>query len=596
MIPYIGDFAEDETIYHYFNTFDSNDPSASVTITNLASTDLFVHKDGVDSTETTTGSTIDIDFDTQTGIHKVTIDTSSDAFYATGSDYMVRMEGTTVDGATINAALFTFSIENRFNDVNVVTVSGTAQTANDNGADINAILLDTAEIGTAGAGLTNLGGSANNWNVGKTGYSVVSTGLDAVVVDSTFLTAVEDQVWDAVLTGGSHNDATSAGRRLRSIGDFSVYENGAVWYDDVNGAAGTTDFENGTVNNPSNAEASVTTLLASLGLTTIHCAPGSTYVLEAAYLNKVFTGDNWTLDLNGQSIVGCSFHGATVSGVAAGTGTHQNYFNCTMGATSHIKGTHLTFCGMTGTQTVVEAGEFVTNHCHSEVAGNGSVTWDFGAALNSSNLSVRHHSGGWTIANMGAGTGTYSSSFEGNGQIVWAASCSATSNASIRGNWKITDNASGAVTETLDDNQTGIDAILVDTGTTIPALLGTPAADVSADIAAVKVDTAAILLDTADIQPNYATEAKQDTAQTDLDTISDGIIEGTAATSFAVGSCGSNLTGYTNDQLIGRIITFLAGPADGESSDITDYAETNGVISFTALTLAPENGNAFKIT
>lgn len=40
--------------------------------------------------------------------------------------------------------------------VNVVNVGGTAQTANDNGADINAILTDTAEIGTAGAGLTNI--------------------------------------------------------------------------------------------------------------------------------------------------------------------------------------------------------------------------------------------------------------------------------------------------------------------------------------------------------------------------------------------------------------------------------------------------------
>lgn len=60
-------------------------------------------------------------------------------------------------------------------DVNTTHVSDTAQTANDNGADINAILTDTAEIGTAGAGLTNLGGSGNNWNVGKTGYSLTPT-------------------------------------------------------------------------------------------------------------------------------------------------------------------------------------------------------------------------------------------------------------------------------------------------------------------------------------------------------------------------------------------------------------------------------------
>ena len=40
--------------------------------------------------------------------------------------------------------------------VNVLEIGGTAQTANDNGADINAILVDTAVIGAAGAGLTAL--------------------------------------------------------------------------------------------------------------------------------------------------------------------------------------------------------------------------------------------------------------------------------------------------------------------------------------------------------------------------------------------------------------------------------------------------------
>ncbi len=114
MIPYVGDFAEDATVYHYFNTFSSDDPAASVTITNLVDADLKVHKDGGTTEATTDGATISIDFDTVTGTHLVTIDSSADAFYATGSDYMVRMEGTTVDGGTINAALFTFSIENRY--------------------------------------------------------------------------------------------------------------------------------------------------------------------------------------------------------------------------------------------------------------------------------------------------------------------------------------------------------------------------------------------------------------------------------------------------------------------------------------------------
>jgi hypothetical protein len=45
--------------------------------------------------------------------------------------------------------------------VNVMEQNGTAQTANDNGADINAILDDTDDIGVAGAGLTEAGGTGD---------------------------------------------------------------------------------------------------------------------------------------------------------------------------------------------------------------------------------------------------------------------------------------------------------------------------------------------------------------------------------------------------------------------------------------------------
>lgn len=111
MTEYAGDFAEDATVYIPFNTFDSNDPSASVTITNLADADIKVHKDGSATEIVTDGATVAIDFDSITGNHLITIDTSVDAAYTTGSEYQVRIEGTTVDGATINAWVGSFSIE-----------------------------------------------------------------------------------------------------------------------------------------------------------------------------------------------------------------------------------------------------------------------------------------------------------------------------------------------------------------------------------------------------------------------------------------------------------------------------------------------------
>jgi len=59
--------------------------------------------------------------------------------------------------------------------------------------------------------------------------------------------------------------------------------------------------------------------------------------------------------------------------------------------------------------------------------------------------------------------------------------------------------ATAAALATVDSN---VDAILVDTGTTLPATLGTPAGvSLAADIAAVKVDTAATLVDTGTTLP-----------------------------------------------------------------------------------------------
>lgn len=131
---YQGDFLEDATVYIPFNTFDSNDPSASVTITNLAQGDVEVWKDGVVQTTAGSGVSLTLNIGTNNGTHLIAVDTSNTTdggFYVINADYQVRINGTTVDGATINAWVGTFSIENRFTEVNVTAISGDT-TAADN--------------------------------------------------------------------------------------------------------------------------------------------------------------------------------------------------------------------------------------------------------------------------------------------------------------------------------------------------------------------------------------------------------------------------------------------------------------------------------
>src|SRR3990167_2214871 len=106
------------TLYIPFHTFDSNDPSASVTITGLATTDIEIYKDGsVTQRASDTGYTLldtdGIDFDGLTGIHGFSIDLASDAtagFWAAGSQYWVVVSAITVDAATISFVAATFRI------------------------------------------------------------------------------------------------------------------------------------------------------------------------------------------------------------------------------------------------------------------------------------------------------------------------------------------------------------------------------------------------------------------------------------------------------------------------------------------------------
>lgn len=110
----IGDYNTTETVDLPFNTFTSNDPSESSTITDFAATDVHIHKDGsVTQRSSSAGVTISINFDGATGAHVAHIDLSDNTdagYYSDDSVYMVRIEGVTVDAGTLNPWIGVFSI------------------------------------------------------------------------------------------------------------------------------------------------------------------------------------------------------------------------------------------------------------------------------------------------------------------------------------------------------------------------------------------------------------------------------------------------------------------------------------------------------
>ncbi len=310
--------------------------------------------------------------------------------------------------------------------------------------------------------------AANGYEEGKA-YSVyISTGTVGGVsvvgekVAEFTIGVIPDAVWDEILTGATHNIATSAGRRLRGIQEFQGYEGGAVWIDTLNGATGTTNFEFGTVEQPVKTLAEANTIAASLNLHIFEIESGSTITLAAAQNNQVFRGINWTLALGGQDVAGTHFVGARVSGVMAGTGTTQIFERCLMSATSLIKGTHLIECGIAATLTVVEAGDFFFDRCHSAIAGTATWIFEFGNAIGNTNLNLRNYSGGVQLESMGD-TGTDTASIEGRGQII-EGTCAGGA-ASVRGSFAISGQTNITFTEEANVNATNINAE-VDTGLT----------------------------------------------------------------------------------------------------------------------------------
>lgn len=119
MSNYIGDFAEDATVYAYFTTSDGAGAAVAPS-TAFEAADVVVYKDGSATQKTTTnGLTMTSPFDSVTGLHLLAIDTSNDTgdsgFWVAGADYAVVLSPSdeTVDGQVVVAVIARFSIENR---------------------------------------------------------------------------------------------------------------------------------------------------------------------------------------------------------------------------------------------------------------------------------------------------------------------------------------------------------------------------------------------------------------------------------------------------------------------------------------------------
>jgi hypothetical protein len=185
MSGYLGDLAPGTTIRDMWNSSDSNGAS----ITRSTNGTISVYKDG-GTTQSTTGVTDTEDFDSLTGVHLVAIDTSADGtFYSAGSDFSVVLSGATIDTRTVNAVLFSFSLNNR-TPLRPTTAGRT---------------LDVSAGGEAGVDWANVGTPGSTVNLSATTTNLVNT--------VTTYTGNTPQTGDAyaIVNNGTHGNAAIKG-------------------------------------------------------------------------------------------------------------------------------------------------------------------------------------------------------------------------------------------------------------------------------------------------------------------------------------------------------------------------------------------------
>lgn len=406
----------------------------------------------------------------------------------------------------------------------------------------------TDTVGTFNLLSSQVGTGANLGKVRVRGYKASGLSSATMHIDQSFL---------------------SFATVFQSVG----YAAGAVWVDTVNGTAGTTNFVNGTADNPVLTWADALTLAASIGLKLFHIISGSSITLTSNSDNYEIFGQAYNLALGGQPIADAYIKGGNVSGIGTGGGTI--FEDCPIGDVT-LEPSIMRRCYLSGTITNAGVGDWFINHSMSRVAGAGSPVFDFGTAIGNTNLNMRLWSGGIQLESM-SDTGTDLASIEGFGNITEGTCTNGT--VTVRGNFTTT----GITNIILSDNAR-YDIAQVN------AQCDTALADFWTDPATL-VD---LIWD--EVMTGHTTNQS---AGKILKGISEGWLsaEGTVndasatATSFI-----TDLTNVTTSFYSDATLVFITGSLKGQARVISSYNGTTKTVTFDeAFSLTPSDTDGFII-
>jgi hypothetical protein len=383
-----------------------------------------------------------------------------------------------------------------------------------------------------------------------------------------------------------------------NIGQSVGYALGRVWIDTADGVAGTESFVNGTADNKSLTLADALTVAGNLNIKEFGTTRDSTLAPAADFNDFTVYGTGYAFTLGGHDYAGTHiYHASPITGIAtsAVNTDHFDVLDSIIGDVT-VDDAHFTRCGFTGTVTLGGVGsgtpgELKMIECFSLIPGSSTPILDFGTGSENHNVTIADWQNGIEIQNFNVtGTGgTDLLSLSGTGQIIINANCDG-GTIHLRGQWKITDNSSGAVTITQDDPATDITAILVDTGTTLDGKIDT----IDTVVDAIKVTTDKFVFTVANqVDANMVAISDDATAAAVFEALMDGaVIVQVNVTSTTTTAVIDGFSSTRDDQFNGRLITILNGVF--EQTDITDYVHATQTLTFTAVTGAPAD-NVFMV-
>jgi hypothetical protein len=195
MSKYLGDFSATDVIDFKFTTFR---PSTGAPFTLAGTPVVSVYKDN-DTTQSTTGVVLTVDFDTVTGLNHVRV-TTTDAFYANGSEFECVITAGTVDSVSVvGSCIGRFTLRSQAS-LYPTTASRT---------------LDVNANGEAGIDWANVGNPTTTLALTNTTIANVTVGTiatNAITAASITDGVIASEVWDASLA--SYNAGSSFGQRI----------------------------------------------------------------------------------------------------------------------------------------------------------------------------------------------------------------------------------------------------------------------------------------------------------------------------------------------------------------------------------------------